>query len=105
MQRLAAFLVLLHQRLAVINGKAEPAFDLPLSQEELADVLGITPVHANRTVAQLDETGLIERKGRRITIRDLPGLRSLGAVPERRFECDPQWKVTVPGTGWRSARA
>jgi CRP-like cAMP-binding protein len=105
MQRLAAFLLHVHDRLAIINEEANPLIELPLSQEELADVLGITPVHANRTMAQLDTTGLVERRGRRITIKDLPALRSLGASPDRKYECDPEWQVPVPGTGWRTGRS
>jgi len=91
MQRLAAFLLHVYDRLKTVENLDEPVFELPLSQEELADVLGITPVHANRTFAQLDNTGLVDRRGRWITLLNVSGLRSLGAVPDRRFECTADW--------------
>ena len=47
----------------------------PLTQEELADATGLTPVHVNRTLKQLREQGLIELKGKTLTILDAPGLK------------------------------
>ena len=91
-QRLAAFLLNVYERLTVV-GLKEPTFDLPLSQDELADVLGITPVHANRTLFLLQDAGLIERKGKCITLLSIPGLRSFGAVPLRRFERSRDWAL------------
>lgn len=101
-QRLSAFLINVYERLKVV-GLEEAEFELPLSQNELADVIGITAVHANRTWAQLERTGLIQRQGKRITLLDLDGLRNLGAVPQRRFGRLPQWSIDEPlpasGTG------
>ena len=94
-QRLSAFLVSVYERLSLI-GLEEPQFDLPLSQHELADVIGITSVHANRTWAQLERTGLARRSGKNVRLLDLEGLRSLGAVPDRRFERLRDWSVAVP---------
>lgn len=94
-QRLAAFLLNVYDRLVVV-GLDEPKFDLPLSQDELADVLGITAVHANRTLFHLEESGLIARQGKTITILDIPGMRSFGAMPQRRFERSRDWRLRVP---------
>jgi CRP-like cAMP-binding protein len=91
-QRLAAFLLNVYERLTVV-GLKEPTFDLPLSQDELADVLGITPVHANRTLFLLQDAGLIHRKGKCISLLSIPGLRSFGAVPPRRFERSRDWAI------------
>ena len=43
-------------------------FDLPLSQEELADSLGLSAVHVNRTLTRLRGEGLIEHKRRRMRL-------------------------------------
>lgn len=94
-QRLAAFLLNVYDRLSVV-GLDEPRFDLPLSQDELADVLGITAVHANRTLFHLEESGFIARRGKSITILDLPGMRSFGAMPQRRFERSRDWRLRSP---------
>ena len=94
-QRLSAFLVNVYERLKLV-GPEEAQFDLPLSQGELADVIGITAVHANRTWGQLEGTGLIRREGRRIFVLDVEALKSLGAMPQRRFERLPHWNVAPP---------
>ncbi|MFD1881154.1 Crp/Fnr family transcriptional regulator [Paracoccus pacificus] len=54
-------------------GLAEP-FLLPLTQEQLADTLGITPVHAQRVLASLRSRNMIALEGRAITIIDLDRL-------------------------------
>lgn len=43
-------------------------FDLPLTQTELADTLGLTSVHVNRTLQRLREDGLIALTKGRLTI-------------------------------------
>lgn len=91
-QRLAAFLVNVQHRLEFV-GLAEQEFELPLSQHELADVIGITPVHANRTWSQLERTGLVRRQGKLVTLLDIEGLKNLGAVPTRRFQQQPHWGI------------
>lgn len=45
-------------------------FDLPMTQEELGDSLGLTSVHVNRTIKRLREEGLIALKQRRLTVLD-----------------------------------
>lgn len=42
--------------------------DFPLTQELLADLLGLSQVHINRTLQQLRRDGLIELQGGRLTI-------------------------------------
>lgn len=50
-------------RLAIIGRDLEEGFALPLTQAELADLLGISIVHTNRSMKQLREIGLIRRQG------------------------------------------
>lgn len=45
-------------------------FDLPITQEELGDSLGLTSVHINRTIKRLREEGLIGLKQKRLTLLD-----------------------------------
>jgi CRP-like cAMP-binding protein len=47
---------------------------LPMTQPELADALGITPVHVNRTLGELRDKGLITLRSRRLTVNDWDGL-------------------------------
>ena len=53
-------------------------YDLPLTQEQLADALGLTSVHVNRTLKSLESDGLIERFKRSVTIADWDRLRAAG---------------------------
>lgn len=46
------------------------SFEFPITQTDLADATGLTPVHANRTLKKLRADGLIEFAGGRLTILD-----------------------------------
>ena len=73
--RVAHFFCELHARMDVV-GVAEPdGFSLELTQMDLAECVGLTPVHVNRTLRALREQGLAEFRGGRVTITDMPGLR------------------------------
>lgn len=50
------------------------SFLLPMTQEELADTTGLTPVHVNRMLRTLREQGLIAVAGKRITVPDVQAL-------------------------------
>jgi CRP-like cAMP-binding protein len=53
-------------------------YELPMTQEQLADALGLTSVHTNRTLMGLGGDGLIERRQRSVKIVDWPGLMQVG---------------------------
>jgi CRP-like cAMP-binding protein len=53
-------------------------YELPMTQEQLADAVGLTPVHVNRTLKALAAEGLIHREKRMITLLDWDRLRSVG---------------------------
>ena len=60
------------------NGHADGiAFEMPLTQEQLADATGITTVHVNRTLQQMREQGLILLKGKTLIIPDLESLKAV----------------------------
>ncbi|WP_114953217.1 Crp/Fnr family transcriptional regulator [Sphingosinicella terrae] len=60
-------------------GLGEPCrYELPMTQEQLADALGLTSVHVNRTLMALEGEGLIERRQRAIRIGDWPALARAG---------------------------
>lgn len=76
-QRTAHLMCEMHVRMQNIGLASEGKFDLPLTQEEIADTLGLTPVHTNRTLQRLRSEGLIELKGRALTILNGAGLRKV----------------------------
>lgn len=54
------------------------SYDLPMTQEQLGDATGLTPVHVNRTLQKLRSDGLITRDKRAITIENWTALSSVG---------------------------
>ena len=56
-------------------GLAQQGYDLPMTQEQMGDVLALTSVHVNRTLRQLTGEGLISRAKRFVRIEDWPGLQ------------------------------
>lgn len=78
LSRLAHLLCELGLRSEGAGLSGREAFDLPLSQAELSDFLGVTPVHFNRTLMSLRALGLADWRGGRVEIRDWAGLVELG---------------------------
>lgn len=66
------------------QGLADRAgFQLPMTQEQLADVVGLTPVHVNRTLKALEAAGLITRDKRQISFPNWGALREVGDFNQR----------------------
>lgn len=56
-------------------GLAETSrYELPMTQEQLADAVGLTTVHVNRTLMAMRKEGLIYLNGRSIRVPDWPKL-------------------------------
>ena len=77
--RIAHLLCEFSLRLKVAGLGEETHYELPMTQEELADCVGLTPVHVNRTLKSLEADDLITRKSvRGITIGDWKKLAGAG---------------------------
>jgi CRP-like cAMP-binding protein len=63
-------------------------YELPMTQEQLADAVGLTSVHVNRVLKQLGADGLISRNKRSITIEDWQRMRDVGDFNERYLHHD-----------------
>lgn len=74
---LAQLVCELYRRLEVVGLAADFAFDLPLSQAVLADVLGLSTVHVNRLIAELRGMSALSWSHGRIEIRDWDRLATL----------------------------
>jgi CRP-like cAMP-binding protein len=57
-------------RLEVADLGRQTSYELPITKEQLADAVALTPVHVNRTLMKLEQEGLITRTKRMITIVD-----------------------------------
>ena len=75
--RLAALFCELHIRLGVVGLADERSFALDLTQPELAECLGLTPVHVNRTLRELREQRVMSFRNRQVEIYDPGALRQI----------------------------
>lgn len=76
-ERIAHLLSELYCRLELVGLVNGESFDLPITQEELADATGLTPVHTNRTLQRLRREGLIKLENRRLFVPDVKALHRL----------------------------
>ena len=72
--RLAHLFCELRVRLGLVGRADEEGYELSLTQADLAECLGLTPVHVNRTLKELRERRLVEFRGERVKILDRLGL-------------------------------
>lgn len=67
-QRIAHLICEIYARMKAVGLVGGGSFRLPVTQVEIADSLGLTPVHVNRVLQDLRREGLIEYQGRSVTI-------------------------------------
>jgi CRP-like cAMP-binding protein len=72
-QRLAHVLCELLLRLRIV-GLADKSYDLPLTQVDLADTIGVSNVHLNRVLQELRREDLISWKDDLLSIKDIDRL-------------------------------
>lgn len=70
-----------HARLSAVSQMQDAL--MPLTQEELADILGVSTVHAQRVLSQLRNQGLVTVQGSRVAVPDIERLRDFAE-----FEAD-----------------
>ena len=56
---------------------ADGAYPFPLTQQDLADALGVTAIHLNRVFKMLRATGTIDLKAKVLQVREWPRLLTL----------------------------
>lgn len=61
----------------------DEGYELPISQEQFADALGLTTVHVNRTLRALGEDGFLKRDRRTISIPSWKRLAEIADFDER----------------------
>jgi CRP-like cAMP-binding protein len=68
MSRTAHFLLELEERLSIAGLSAHGRYECPLTQYELADILGMTTVHVNRTLRELRKADLVSFKAGHVEV-------------------------------------
>jgi CRP-like cAMP-binding protein len=74
--RVAHLLCELLLRLEAVGLTNGDTYELPITQAELADTVGLTSVHVNRVLQRLRGDGLITLKGKHLVIRDVARLKA-----------------------------
>jgi CRP-like cAMP-binding protein len=65
-------------RLRAVGLADDHGCDLPITQAEFADALGVTTVHVNRVLQEMRADGIIELSGDRLKVPDWETLRRVG---------------------------
>lgn len=75
-------------RMAVAGLGKRSDFQLPMTQEQMADALALTSIHVNRTLKMLESEGFIARARRSIVIEDFDSLARIGDFDTRYLHLD-----------------
>jgi CRP-like cAMP-binding protein len=76
-ERIAHFLLELLTRLQMVGLAEDRSYKLPLTQELIADALGLSIPHVNRVLRRLREDNLVVLEDQRVTVMDIDGLSEL----------------------------
>lgn len=76
-ERVAHLICELRERMCNIDLEVAGQFAMPLTQTDLAEALGLTPVHINRVVRQLLNEGVVEVRKGHVTVLDLAALTQI----------------------------
>lgn len=89
--RVAAILLEMRNRMRRRDRSVEDSFSLGLTQEEIGDATGLTSVHVNRMLRQLEDEGMIARQGGRFKILDEARLAKAANFVDRYSNLDLNW--------------
>lgn len=74
-ERIAHLICELFARLNAVGLCAQGSCHIPITQTDLSEATGITPVHVNRILQELRSEQLIEWKGREVHVADMGALK------------------------------
>lgn len=81
-ERTAHFFLELCTRLQLVGLARTTKFSCPISQQDMADALGLTPIHVNRVLKELRQGNLITFKDHVVTIHDRARLKALAGYDD-----------------------
>lgn len=76
-ERIAHLFCELLVRLQIVGFASEDSYEFPVTQLDLADTVGLSNVHVNRSLQELRRQGVIELRGRTLKILDRHRLKSI----------------------------
>jgi CRP-like cAMP-binding protein len=80
LERLSHFILLLQKRVARLSQEAieyPETFEVPLRRDDIADALGMTPVHVSRSLRKLHDLGFVRFSRGQISVYSQTELRKL----------------------------
>lgn len=80
--RIAHLLLEFWTRLQIRGLASRATFSAPITQADIADTLGLSVVHVNRTLRALREQGVLENRRHDILIQDLDRLQALAGFSQ-----------------------
>ena len=92
--RVAAILLEIRNRMQLLDRSTPGSFILGLTQEEIGDATGLTAVHVNRMLRQLEEEKIISREAGRIRFLDEPRMARAANYVDRYAGLNLGW---LPG--------
>ncbi len=94
-KRTAHLLLELYYRLKIVGLYNDTSFSTPLTQDLLADTLGLSIVHMNRTLRKLQADGMISGRLNEITLLDIDELMRITESQPRYLEQTQQISPVV----------
>ena len=78
-ERVVTLMLDIHDRLGAVGMAEIDSFDMPLTNEQLASMLGLSLVHVNRTLQQLRQEGLADIRSGKAVLLNPERMRSLSS--------------------------
>ncbi|AMJ62373.1 Crp/Fnr family transcriptional regulator [Bosea sp. PAMC 26642] len=88
-ERIAALLISLHRRADALGLVNDNCFHFPLTQQQMADALGLSLVHTSKTWSRLRKAGLFSISGGRLTLLNPRLTARMASIFEREIEPRP----------------
>jgi CRP-like cAMP-binding protein len=95
--RIAHLLCEIWHRMQAVGLARDGSFELPMTQAEIGDALGLSTVHVNRTLQQLRADRLIEFKSNVVTVLDWQRLQAAGEFDPGYLQLAPDLKISSAG--------
>lgn len=99
--RIAHLLCEIRSRLEVVGLTRGGSYDLPMTQTDIGDAMGLSVVHVNRTLQQLRADGLITFRANVVSVLDWPRLTAAGEFDSSYLHLPQSARAAAPVGGER----
>jgi CRP-like cAMP-binding protein len=89
-QRIAHLLCEVWWRLQAVGGTCGDSYELPVTQTDIGDAMGLSVVHVNRTLQQLRADGLISLQSNVVVVLNWRRLQEAGEFDPTYLQAQPR---------------